>query len=81
MAKGNKYIYIRAWGRLMHSFPYYIREQVEEAVRDNAPQNAIYCETNEDGTRRWHTYDDIESKSTLRVLDQIVESMEAGVRS
>lgn len=55
----KQYPYIRAWGRMMQSYAYYIEGEVERAMADNAPANAIY---QRDG--KWYTLDDIKSDDT-----------------
>ena len=62
----EKYKSIWAWGRMMGSFPYYMRDQVEIAKRDNAPAGAIYKD--QDGT--WHTLADVTSVSTRWYFEQ-----------
>ena len=57
------YLYIRAWGRMMGSFDYYIEHQVAEARADGAPQTAIYKDT--DGS--WHTYENCHSATKAQV--------------
>lgn len=42
MEKEPKYKYIRAWGMFMHSEAYWINAQVQKAIEDNAPEDAIY---------------------------------------
>jgi hypothetical protein len=51
-----KYPYIRAWGKYLGSYQYYINAQVERADKDRAPNNAIYY--NED-KKCWATADEI----------------------
>jgi hypothetical protein len=60
MPSANDYPFIRAWGRLMGSYNYYIRDQVQQARDDHAPANAVY--RREDGT--WATTDDITPATT-----------------
>lgn len=38
----NEYPFVRGWGVMMGSYPYYITAQVEQAKTDKAPQTAIY---------------------------------------
>lgn len=45
--------YIRAWGKFMHSFDYYIEEQVEAARKALAPHDAIYFSAFENRWHRW----------------------------
>jgi hypothetical protein len=58
------YPYIRAWGVLMHSYSYYISEQVVEAEKDGAPQTACYKHN-----EVWITKDEI-FPSTERLLNE-----------
>ncbi|HET7713883.1 MAG TPA: hypothetical protein VFK94_06610 [Patescibacteria group bacterium] len=60
MSNTEDYKWIRAWGRLLGSRAYYIIDQVEQARKDHAPENAIYRK--DDGT--WATTDDITSEVT-----------------
>jgi hypothetical protein len=61
------YLYIRAWGKVMSSLPYYIRDQLATAHEDKAPGNAIY--KNEEGL--WMTMDDIKDGNTRRQVEQV----------
>ena len=47
----QQYPYIRAWGVLMGSYEYYVKMQIEQALSDQAPQDAIY-KYHDNG--RWH---------------------------
>ena len=64
------YPYIRAWGRMLHSFEYYITQQVEEARRDRAPQDAIY--RNHD-TGSWVTFAAVTNEGTRQHILSLVE--------
>jgi hypothetical protein len=66
------YPYIRAWGRMMSSFPYYIEDQVREATRDKAPQDAIY--KGQDG--KWETYRDVTREDTRMVIDRFIAEIQ-----
>ena len=66
------YIYIRAWGRVMGSLPYYIRDMLATAHEDKAPGNAIYKD--DEGT--WMTMDDVKNHSTRIQVEQIAESIQ-----
>lgn len=87
--RDDDYPYIRMWGYMLGSMPYYITAQVEKARRDKAPQNATYYE---DTTKRWNTTDDIANDALiaewrlpnkpnkvelLRLLDQSILTGEA----
>ena len=74
----NKYIYgpkpywfVKAWGKQMGSFQYYIDRQVELAREEGAPHNAIYRDT--EGT--WHTVNDVKDESTRDRLRRDVQRM------
>ncbi|XVV02468.1 hypothetical protein ACQPW3_34690 [Actinosynnema sp. CA-248983] len=60
MPSSADYPFVRAWGRLMGSYDYYIRDKVQLAREDHAPANAVY--RREDGT--WTTTDDITLATT-----------------
>lgn len=63
------YVMIRAWGKVMGSMPYYIRDQIATAKEDKAPGNAIY--KNEEGV--WMTVSDIKSTLTRTQVEQAAE--------
>lgn len=48
------YQFVVAWGRLLASYPYYVREQVETARKDKAPPRATYRRDN----GSWATVDE-----------------------
>jgi len=64
------YLYIRAWGRLLNSAPYYVKDQVEKANRDGAPANAIYYSDKE---KRWHTFDEVANSLTRFQIENILD--------
>ena len=59
------YIMIRAYGSFMHSYSYYIRDQIALAKMDRAPHNVIF--KREDGT--WATIEDIKGGDRARIED------------
>ena len=64
----NKYFYIQAWGFILGSFQYYIKDRIAEAVASGAPENATHRK--QDGT--WATADDIQSEEMrLRVEEHV----------
>jgi len=65
--KHADYVYIRAWGRLMQSFPYYIESQVEQARMEGAPPTAIYK-----GDEGWECYEGISSDDTKGIIRRFV---------
>jgi len=67
------YLYIRAWGKLLGSFDYYIENEVCKARKDNAPQTAIY--RNDDKT--WQTVENV-CEETKRQVEAIVKEMVKG---
>lgn len=42
LPKPSEYIAIEAWGHMLQSYDYYIRQEQERAAQDNAPIDAIY---------------------------------------
>lgn len=66
------YAYIQAWGRMLRSFPYYVKGEVEKARRDGAPETAIY--RREDGT--WAVFEEISCENTKRAMSAILKDME-----
>lgn len=41
--EAKQYRHIRSWGVYMRSYEYYIKSQQEQAARDKAPIDALYC--------------------------------------
>jgi hypothetical protein len=72
---------IRAWGKRLGSYGYYIDAQVQKARETKAPQNAIYFGNDyEQGGERWHTIDeitDLDSRPEMRPLAEINEQLKA----
>lgn len=64
-----KYRYLRAWNRMLHSSPEY---NVQRAIDDKAPENAIYLEA-DDVT--WVTADDITNPVVKARLEQEVKDV------
>lgn len=74
MAKSKKikHKYIVAWGKYVESKDYYIKEQLEIAEKENAPENAI--SRRQDGT--WRTLDDIEDVGLKAALtDYVIKAL------
>ncbi len=65
------YPFLRAWGRMMGSYPYFVDEQVERARKEQAPSDAIY----RDMQGRWARYSEIRSFMTRSALDGILREM------
>ena len=42
----EKYPFIRAWGKMLGSFDYYIEMQKKDAAEDGAPADACYKDSN-----------------------------------
>jgi hypothetical protein len=57
MSNKKPYLFIIAYGKFLDSCDYYIKDQVAEALLDNAPNNAIYKK--QDGT--WATIDEVQN--------------------
>jgi hypothetical protein len=49
MANPKEYKHIAAWGQMMGSYPYYIKDQQEDAAQNNAPLDAIYRSCGREG--------------------------------
>ncbi|MBQ7895974.1 MAG: hypothetical protein IJ364_05400 [Oscillospiraceae bacterium] len=69
------YLYIRAWGKMLGSFPAYIEREVEKARKAKAPQTAIY--QRQDGS--WATFGSVSSGETRDAVALIVKQMKEGV--
>lgn len=67
----NDYKTVRAWGKIMGSFDYYIQERIVEAKKDNAPANATY--KNDDGT--WNTTDNIELATWKIAFNEVLATL------
>lgn len=66
------YKYIRAWERMMASFPHYLEMQLEKARTEGAPETSIY--RRDDGT--WATFEDIKSENTKKQVARLVADLE-----
>lgn len=65
------YKYIRAWGRMLYSDPYYIAGQIEQARKDKAPKDAIYYDPDKG---IWRTFSDITNNTTIRILEKMLDA-------
>lgn len=72
-ARGFDYPYIRGWGVMGGSLPYYVNGQLHRAREEKAPADAIYKDAN-DG--HWHTFSGIVGPSTRRRLQAIVDGLQ-----
>jgi hypothetical protein len=61
------YIYIRAWGEMMGSENYFVRNELATAKEDKAPGNAIF--KRDDGT--WATIEDVASGNRRQQVERI----------
>jgi len=68
----KNYRHIRAWGAYMGSLPYYVNDQVELAILDDAPENAIYY-----GGGKWATADQIETPEVREAVEKLAASFPA----
>lgn len=72
-----KYLYVRAWGKMLNSYPWYVEREVEKAKTDNAPETAIY--RRDDG--KWAVFEDIENKAVkVRIADMVEDMRKDNVR-
>ena len=65
------YRHLRAWGLMMNSAPGYIHDQVKQARKEQAPDDAVFRD--KDG--RWHTFDEVTRTDTRHVMLNILESI------
>ena len=65
------YLYIRAWGKMLGSFPCYIDREVEKARQSQAPQTAIYQRDN----GSWATFGSVNSGDTRDAVQTLVNQM------
>lgn len=87
------YLYVRAWCRMMGSYDYYVRQQVQQARADGAPERAIYKDVPsaslgmESGTLtdapggHWKTLDDVERADVRARIEKIVEDWYGPIES
>lgn len=68
--------FIVAWGRYLDSKDYYIQDQLDRAMNDNAPLDAIYKGTDKvTGEERWFTVEEVQDEGTKLSLKEVVEFM------
>ncbi|QXV74327.1 hypothetical protein [Rhizobium phage RHEph16] len=66
----EKYKYIRAWGRMLHSFDWYINDEIDKAQKENAPNDAVYARTDHQEGKRtgeWVRFSDLNPETQERV--------------
>jgi hypothetical protein len=66
------YLYIRAWGKMLGSHEYYIKNQVEQAREDKAPQDVIYKRDKD-----WVRFSEVRNVQTKYQVNALVAIMEA----
>lgn len=64
MAKPEEYRHIAAWGKIMQSFAYYVRNEQRKAAAADAPIDAI-CRRG-DGT--WCTFNECRPETQQEIL-------------
>lgn len=67
----KNYIYLRAWCRMLGSFPAYTEYEAARAEADHAPPTAIY--RRDDGT--WATFEEIRREDAKQEVRAIVDEM------
>ena len=67
MPNKKEYPYIRAWGQLHGSLEHYIKTQIAQAQKDDAPDDATYKKG--DG---WRRFTDVTSTNARRRLNNII---------
>ena len=68
MANKKQYYYISAWGYIMNSMTYYVKQEIKKAQEEDAPDDAIY--RNNDG--KWITHSGIKDEATKKYVQKIV---------
>jgi hypothetical protein len=66
MNKPEDYKHIRAWGVMLQSYEYYIRQQQETAAHDDAPITAVYKRDD-----RWITIEECSPTTQTQVNDYV----------
>lgn len=74
MSNSKPYDHLRAWCAMMGSYPYYVRDQIELARREDAPDDAIYRDSS---TGRWVTFSEVTNPSTIKTITERVEKARA----
>lgn len=70
----KKYLYVRAWCKMLGSTQAYTRREVARAKKEHAPETAIFQRT--DGT--WAIFEGIQREDTKREIQSIVDEMTGG---
>ena len=68
------YIYIRAWSKLLGTTQFYTDREVERARQTNAPETAIYLQSD----RSWATVDGIENERMKARVERLAEQLKQG---
>lgn len=68
------YIYIRAWCKLLGTTQFYTDREVERARQTNAPETAIYLQSD----RSWATVDGIENERMKARVERLAEQLKQG---
>lgn len=63
------YKYIRAWGKMLGSFPSFIDNEVRRACEENAPATAIHKKA----SGEWATFEGIASQETKDRIAELVD--------
>lgn len=77
MPEPKDYKHIKAWGKMMGSFPYYIKEQQAKAAQENAPLDAIYKSHDAELEQPWRRHSQIQNENTREEIDRIILKMES----
>lgn len=67
--KPQDYKHIAAWGRMMGSYAYFIKDQQNQAAEDNAPVDAIYKRGD-----IWHRFADVTNWETRRIVESYLKN-------
>lgn len=80
MRKPEHYVHILAWGRMMHSDGYYIRDTQAVAAREGAPLDAVFKRKPTPDAPMddsWCRYRDVTNPSTRWVMDKMLGDLAA----
>jgi hypothetical protein len=67
--KAKPYPYIWAWGEMLKSGKSYIQREEANAIRDNAPADAIYYR---EVPAKWHRFEEVTNAHTREVIHELV---------
>jgi hypothetical protein len=70
-----KYKHLLAWDTMMGSYQYWKDGNQEMAEKDNAPIDVVFWH-DDNGKRKWTTFEEVSAKSTRRRIEGIIKILE-----